>query len=321
MNLIVYNSIAVIIGLIIDCILGDPHGWPHIIIGFGKIVSFYEKLYYDRIKNKFVGGFCLTVSCLLTVAVIIGGILGLAMKISLYLYIAVEAIICWQLIAIKSLKVETKLVYDDLKRGDLEAARHSVSMVVGRDTQNLTVEGVTKAAVETVAENTADGIAAPLFYMIFGGAFLGAIYKIINTMDSMVGYKNDRYMHFGTCSARLDDVAGYIPARLCAFAMILASFLLGMDGKNAYKMWKRDRYNHASPNSAHTEAVMAGALDIQLAGDAYYFGKLHKKKFIGDKIREVEIEDIVRAHRLLNGASAVLVVIMIIVRIIAYAAL
>ena len=157
-------------------------------------------------------------------------------------------------------------------------------------------EGVTKAAVETVAENTSDGVIAPLFYMLIGGAVLGFAYKAINTMDSMVGYKNDRYQWFGTAAAKLDDVVNFIPARVSAVLMIAASYLTGMDGKNAARIFRRDRFNHKSPNSAQTEAVMAGALDVQLAGDAWYFGKLHKKPTIGDPVREMERLDIRRSQ-------------------------
>ena len=194
-------------------------------------------------------------------------------------------------------------VYDRLKNGTIEEARYAVSMIVGRDTSELTEEGVTKAAVETVAENSSDGVIAPMLYMALGGAPLMFLYKGINTMDSMLGYKNDRYLYFGRCAAKLDDLANYIPARISGWLMVAAAFLTGMDGKNAAKIYKRDRRNHASPNSAQTEAAVAGALRVQLAGNAYYFGKLYEKPTIGDKLREVEPEDIRRANRLLYGAS------------------
>ena len=195
-------------------------------------------------------------------------------------------------------------VYEALKKPDLPGARTAVSMIVGRDTRSLSAAGVTKAAVETIAENTSDGIIAPLFYMAIGGPALMFLYKGINTMDSMVGYKNEKYLHFGRYAAKLDDIANYIPARISAWLMILASFFAGFDWKNAKKIFLRDRYNHASPNSAQTEAVMAGALDIQLAGNAFYFGKLYEKPTIGDAVREVETEDIKRANRLLYASAA-----------------
>ena len=201
-------------------------------------------------------------------------------------------------------------VYRELKKDDLEAARYAVSMIVGRDTKVLDMTGVTKAAVETVAENTSDGVAAPLFYMAIGGPVLGWVYKAVNTMDSMVGYKNDKYLYLGRAAAKLDDVLNFIPSRLCAWIMIFAAYLPSkgheFDGKNAKKLFLRDRFNHASPNSAQTESVCAGALRVRLAGDAWYFGKLVKKKYIGDDLRPVEPEDIRRANRLLYRTSWIL---------------
>lgn len=210
---------------------------------------------------------------------------------------------CYQILAARSLQKESNLVYLALKNEGIEAARKAVSMIVGRDTENLDTEGVTKAAVETVAENTSDGVIAPLCYMFLGGAVLGFTYKAINTMDSMVGYKNETYQFFGTAAAKLDDIVNYIPARISAVLMIVAVYVLGMNGKNAWKIFCRDRYNHKSPNSAQTESVMAGALGVQLAGDAWYFGKLYKKPTIGDSIRKIEIEDIRRSHRLMYGTE------------------
>lgn len=242
-------------------------------------------------------------------------ILSVAYKYFWQLGLALEGFWCYQILATKSLKVESDRVYIALKDKGLEAGRKAVSMIVGRDTQNLTEEGVTKAAVETVAENTSDGVIAPLFYMLIGGAVLGFTYKAINTMDSMVGYKNDRYQWFGTAAAKLDDVVNFIPARVSAVLMIAASYLTGMDGKNAARIFRRDRFNHKSPNSAQTEAVMAGALDVQLAGDAWYFGKLHKKPTIGDPVREMELLDIRRSHKLLYGTAMLGLILGIILRI------
>ena len=242
-------------------------------------------------------------------------ILSVAYKYFWQLGLALESFWCYQIHATKSLKVESDRVYIALKDKGLEAGRKAVSMIVGRDTQNLTEEGVTKAAVETVAENTSDGVIAPLFYMLIGGAVLGFTYKAINTMDSMVGYKNDKYQWFGTAAAKLDDVVNFIPARVSAVLMILAAYLTGMDGKNAARIFRRDRFNHKSPNSAQTEAVMAGALDVQLAGDAWYFGKLHKKPTIGDPVREMELLDIRRSHKLLYGTAMLGLILGIILRI------
>ena len=242
-------------------------------------------------------------------------ILSVAYKYFWQLGFALESFWCYQILATKSLKVESDRVYIALKDKGLEAGRKAVSMIVGRDTQNLTEEGVTKAAVETVAENTSDGVIAPLFYMLIGGAVLGFTYKAINTMDSMVGYKNDKYQWFGTAAAKLDDVVNFIPARVSAVLMIQVAYLIGMDGKNAARIFRRDRFNHKSPNSAQTEAVMAGALDVQLAGDAWDFGKLHKKPTIGDPVREMELLDIRRSHKLLYGTAMLGLILGIILRI------
>ena len=222
---------------------------------------------------------------------------------------------CYQILATKSLKVESMKVYDELAKNDLPSARKAVSMIVGRDTKDLTFSGVAKAAVETVAENTSDGIIAPMIFIAIGGAPMGFFYKAINTMDSMVGYKNEKYMNFGRFAAKLDDVVNYLPARISAYQMILSSFFLRYDYKNAFKIYKRDRYNHASPNSAQTESVCAGALDIQLAGNAYYFGKLYEKPTIGDNIREINYDDIKKANRLLYCTSFISIVIISIIKI------
>lgn len=224
-----------------------------------------------------------------------------AYSINLYAGIIAEAVMTWQILATKCLRVESMRVYDALRTDGVDAGRRAVSMIVGRDTSVLDAAGVTRAAVETIAENTSDGVIAPMLYTAIGGPVLGFVYKAVNTMDSMLGYKNDKYMYFGRFAARLDDVVNFIPARISAYLMIAAAFIGGrqLDGKNAYRIFKRDRFNHASPNSAQTESVCAGALRVQLAGDAVYFGKLVKKKYIGDGLREIEYEDIKRANRLM----------------------
>lgn len=258
------------------------------------------------LKNKRgerIGGVILVVIVVSVSTVVPFGILYVAYHVQFWLGIMIESFMCYQILAARSLQKESDLVYLALRDEGIEVARKAVSMIVGRDTESLDEEGVTKAAVETVAENTSDGVIAPLCYMILGGAVLGFTYKSINTMDSMVGYKNEKYQYFGTAAAKLDDVVNYIPARISALLMIIAAFLTGMNGKNAWKIFWRDCYNHKSPNSAQTESVMAGALDIQLAGDAWYFGKLHKKPTIGDSIRVIEIEDIRRSHKLMFGTE------------------
>ena len=234
-------------------------------------------------------------------ALILVGAYALYPKIGM----VVEAVMTYQILAARCLQVESGKVWKQLKAGNVEAAREAVSMIVGRDTQNLTEEGVAKAAIETVAENTSDGVIAPMLYMALGGPVLGFLYKAVNTMDSMVGYKNDRYLHFGRAAAKLDDVVNFLPARISALLMIGAAFLSGKsyNGRQAWRIWHRDSRKHASPNSAQTESVCAGALEIQLAGDASYFGKVVKKPYIGDPKRQVEYEDIRRANRLMNRTA------------------
>ncbi|HAB60067.1 MAG TPA: cobalamin biosynthesis protein CobD [Lachnospiraceae bacterium] len=298
-----FSIYACIIGFVLDLIVGDPHWLYHPVRLIGKLINNTEKLVrrcFTKTKaGERIAGIVLAIVVMVISTGIPLGILVICYKTNVYLGIAIESIFCYQLLATKSLKVESMKVYRALKDKDMEKARYAVSMIVGRDTKSLDAVGITKAAVETVAENTSDGSIAPLISIIIGGAPIGFLYKSINTMDSMIGYKNDKYINLGRFAAKLDDVVNYIPARFSAFMMILSAYMLGMDGKNAYRIYKRDRYKHASPNSAHTESVCAGALCVRLAGDAYYFGKLHKKEYIGDALREIETEDIKRANRLL----------------------
>lgn len=299
-----------LIGMILDWVFGDPVWLYHPVRIIGKWIAFLEKILWKfagdqegNEKKLLIAGGILWILVILASVAVPMGILYLAEKFSPCAAFVLECFWCYQLLAARSLGKESKKVYKKLIQDDLSGARLAVSMIVGRDTENLTVEGVTKAAVETVAENTNDGVIAPLIYMLIGGPILGFVYKAVNTMDSMLGYKNEKYLYFGRVAAKMDDVAGFIPARISALLMILASCLLGMDGKNALWIWKRDRRKHASPNAAQTEAVCAGALQVQLAGDAWYFGKKHEKDTIGDPIREIEPRDILRSEKLMIGTE------------------
>lgn len=301
------SILAVVLGFLMDLVLGDPHWLYHPIRLVGHLISGLEKLlrgiFPKTEQGELTAGvFLLILTSGITTAAA-WGLLLLAGCIHPYARFILETIMCYQLLATKSLRDETMKVYAALKKDDLKGARYAVSMVVGRDTEVLGDIGVTKAAVETVAENTSDGVIAPLLFMVIGGAPLGVFYKAVNTMDSMVGYKNEKYLYFGRAAAKFDDVLNFIPARLSALLMTAAAACLGMDGKNAWRIYRRDRYNHSSPNSAHTEAAAAGALHIQLAGNAYYFGKLYEKPTLGDADRPVEHEDIPRAGRLLYGTA------------------
>ena len=302
------SILAVILGFILDLIVGDPHWLYHPIRLVGHLISGLEKILRKVFPKTERGELTAGVFLLILTAGITSGaawiLLYAAGCIHPYVKFALSVLMCYQLLATKSLKTETMKVYDALKEGDLKKARYAVSMVVGRDTDVLDEIGVTKAAVETVAENTSDGIIAPLLFMMIGGPVLGYFYKAVNTMDSMVGYKNEKYLYFGRAAAKLDDLLNWIPSRLTGFLFAVAAFLLpGMNGKEAFAIWRRDRRNHKSPNSAQSESACAGALGVQLAGDAWYFGKLNHKPAIGDAHRPVEPEDIARANRLMYLAS------------------
>lgn len=313
------SLVALVMGYILDLIFGDPYWMPHPVRFIGNLISILEKVirrFMPKTKRgEYIGGIILTVMVVSISMVIPLVIILMAKSINTYLALTVETFMCYQILATKSLKVESMKVYDELEKNDLPSARKAVSMIVGRDTKDLTFSGVAKAAVETVAENTSDGIIAPMIFIAIGGAPMGFFYKAINTMDSMVGYKNEKYMNFGRFAAKLDDVVNYLPARISAYQMILSSFFLRYDYKNAFKIYKRDRYNHASPNSAQTESVCAGALDVQLAGNAYYFGKFYEKPTIGDDIREINYDDIKKANRLLYCTSFISIVIISVIKI------
>ena len=306
-----YHILAFIAGFVLDLLIGDPHFIPHPVRLIGSLISFCDKrLNCDAGYNisekkinliKYKRGMLLAFTVIFATFAISVIIIVAAYSINLYAGVIAEAVMTWQILATKCLRVESMRVYDALRTDGVDAGRRAVSMIVGRDTSVLDAAGVTRAAVETIAENTSDGVIAPMLYTAIGGPVLGFVYKAVNTMDSMLGYKNDKYIYFGRFAARLDDVVNFIPARISAYLMIAAAFIGGrqFDGKNAYRIFKRDRFNHASPNSAQTESVCAGALRVQLAGDAVYFGKLVKKKYIGDGLREIEYEDIKRANRLM----------------------
>ena len=310
-----YHSIAFFFGFLLDLILGDPYWLPHPIRLIGNLIIVLEKRFLsketkgkehkeqeksERRRGTLLVFIVLSVTFAVTAFLVIGTYL-----LHPYLGVAVETIMTYQILAVKCLKVESMKVYQSLTKEGIEEARKAVAMIVGRDTAVLDGTGVAKAAIETVAENTSDGVIAPMLYTALGGPVLGFLYKAVNTMDSMVGYKNDRYLHFGRAAAKLDDVVNFFPARISAFLMIGAAFLSGKsyNGRQAWRIWRRDSRKHASPNSAQTESVCAGALGIQLAGDASYFGKVVKKPYIGDPKRQVEYEDIRRANRLMNRTA------------------
>ena len=355
-SFIIFNTICILTGIVLDLLVGDPIGFIHIVIVIGRYISFLEKKLYkdtDDDKTMEFKGSVIAFIVPVTVMILAGIVLVISFKIHPAVYFVIESFLCWQAVAARDLAYESMRVYKALngekitipdfenggkivldavnksalegedaqnllKKQKLENARRAVSLIVGRDTDSLDETGVIKAAVETVAENTSDGIIAPLFYMFLGGGALAVMYKAVNTLDSMLGYKNDKYMHFGSASAIQDDYWNYIPSRLSALLMCLAAFFTKMDHKNAYRIWKRDRYKHESPNSAQTESACAGSLNIQLAGDASYFGHIKHKDTIGDPVRPVERDDIKRACRLMYATSFLMMMIGLIIRILVY---
>ena len=299
---------AVVGGFVLDALFGDPAWLPHPVVFMGKAIARLEGFLRPRLpktpKGEVLGGaivaFCLPVGTLLFTGAVCRG----AARLHPLLGLAVQMFWCAQALAARGLVQESTNVYKELIKPDLPAARRAVSRIVGRDTAALTAEGVTKAAVETVAENASDGVIAPLFYMLIGGAPLALTYKAINTMDSMLGYKNEKYLYFGRVPAKLDDAANYLPSRLAGLLWVVAAAFTRNDAKGAWKIWRRDRRRHASPNSAQTESACAGALGVQLAGPAYYFGQYYPKLTIGDALRPIEPEDILRANRMMYVASS-----------------
>ena len=309
---------AVLGGFVLDTLFGDPPWLPHPVVLMGKAISALEKRLRARLpqtpQGELLGGavvaFTLPVGTFLLTSLVCLG----AAKLSPWLGLAVQMFWCGQALAAKGLAQESTNVYRALIKPDLPAARKAVSRIVGRDTQNLTPEGVTKAAVETVAENASDGVIAPLLYMLLGGAPLALTYKAINTMDSMLGYKNEKYLYFGRAAAKLDDAANYLPSRLAGLLWCAAAALTGNSPKGAWRIWRRDRRCHASPNSAQTESACAGALGVQLAGPAYYFGEYYAKPTIGDPLRPIEPEDIRRANRMMYAESVLALAVGLAVR-------
>lgn len=311
---------AALLGFIIDLFLGDPSWIIHPVVMMGRAISALEKIlrkiFPKTEMGEIMAGLCLAIILpvgTFGISVLVLYLLGLIHPVLRFI---MEVIWSWQVLALHGLWSESMNVSRALETKTLDDARKAVGRIVGRDTQNLTKEGVAKAAVETVAENFSDGVMAPLIYLIIGGAPLALAYKAVNTMDSMVGYKNDKYLYFGRCAAKLDDIVNFIPARLSALLLILAAGICRQNMPKAWKIWRRDRFNHASPNSAQTEAVMAGALGVQLAGPAYYFGELYEKPTIGDADRSIGTKDIKRANVMMAAGGVMGLVVFCLIRMV-----
>lgn len=296
-------------GFVLDLLLGDPERLSafHPVVWMGRAITAWEqrlRAHFPRTpQGELQAGLVLACALPLCTITLSALLLYSADRLWAPLGFALRCLWCWQALAIRDLRRESMAVYEKLKQDDLPAARAAVARIVGRDTANLDEAGVARAAVETVAENFSDGVVAPMLYMLLGGAPLALCYKAINTMDSMVGYQNERYLYFGRAAARLDDATNFIPARLSALLLIAAAALRGADARGALRIWRRDRRRHASPNSAQGESAMAGALGLRLAGPASYFGKTMDKPYIGDDTRPIEAEDIKRANDLMLTGS------------------
>ena len=308
-------------GFALDLLFGDPPWLPHPVVLMGRYITAFERVVRRLLpktpKGERLGGTLLALSLPLLTFTLSSAVCLLARRLHPAAETAVQAFWCAQCLAARGLADAGRDVYRALRSGTLDEARLAVGRVVGRDTERLDAEGVTKAAVETVAENFSDGVAAPMLFCFLGGAPLGLTYKAVNTMDSMVAYKNARYLHFGRAAARLDDAANFLPSRLAALLLILAALVTGQDPLGAWRVWRRDRNRHLSPNAGQTESACAGALGIQLGGDAWYFGERHKKAALGDAKRPAEPEDIIRTNRMMYCGSALLLLLCAAVRYLA----
>ena len=309
------NLLSIYTGYILDLIIGDPYSFPHPVRFIGKLINFVEKQIRKTTKSDKglkIAGFILWF-------IVVGVTLGITFiviqifKFNKIAYFLVNSILIYTTLATKCLKDESVKIYKVLKTGDIEKSRIQLSYIVGRDTTNLSEKEIVRATVETVAENTVDGIIAPLFYGFIGGAPLAMAYKAINTLDSTVGYKNEKYYYLGYASAKIDDIANYIPARIGVILLSLGSLFVGFNFKDALKIGIRDRKNHKSPNCAFPEGAVAGALGIQLGGTNIYFGKAVYKPTIGDKKREIEIEDIVRTNKIMYSSSIISIIIFTVI--------
>lgn len=313
--------LSLYIGYIIDLIIGDPYSFPHPVKYIGKLIKVVENFVRKTAKTDRglkIGGFFLWFVTVGTTFAVTYLVMRLA-RFNTIVYVIINSIVIYTTLATKCLKDEAKKIYEVLKTGDLQKSRTQLSYIVGRDTANLDEKEIIRATVETVAENTVDGLIAPLFYAFIGGAPLAMAYKAINTLDSTVGYKNEKYLHIGFASAKIDDIANFIPSRIAVILFTIGNFFLRNDYKNCFKMAIRDRKNHKSPNCAFSEGAVAGALGIQLGGTNVYFGETVYKPTIGDKTREIEVEDIARTNKILYATSLTSMVVFTLFYVIIYA--
>ena len=307
--------IEITLGFLLDLIIGDPQNPIHPIRIIGSLCKTIEKFFRKILKKSLkVAGLMTWILVILIVFLFNYYLLKGAYAINNIFGVVLASIMIYFCISTKALKVEGLKVVKYIIKDDIEGARKQLSYIVGRDTENLDKESILKAVVETVAENMSDGVIAPLFYAGIGGAPLAFLYKAVNTMDSMFGYKNDKYYDFGYFPAKLDDVFNYIPARLTGYFTVVIAFVLWLDYKNSFKIYNRDKNNHSSPNSAHPEAAVAGALGVRLGGANYYFGKLVEKPTIGDNLEKVDLNKVNQTNRILYGVSILGYIMTVIIR-------
>jgi len=308
------NIIYIVISVVIDFILGDPNWLPHPIIYIGKLINKLEKFFRGIAKSdktlRVSGGIIVIIVSVITY--LIPYILLYILRVNIYIFHFLNIIIIWTTLAAKSLYKAGIDVYSPLIKGDIDEARVKLSYIVGRDTKDLNEREIIRATVETISENTSDGIIAPILFALIGGAPLAMMYKGINTMDSMLGYLNEKFRFIGFYPAKIDDVFNFIPARITGVLMSLISPIVGGNIFNTFKIMVRDRKNHKSPNCAYPEAATAAALKVQLGGTNTYFGELMFKPTIGDNVRELEVNDVLKVNKIMYSSEVLLIILSIV---------
>ncbi len=303
---------------VLDLIFGDPYSFPHPVKFIGNMIARLEKFFFATLINKLLSGLITFLIVVVSTYFATFLLINISYSLNSYLGIAVEILLTYTVLSAKCLEVEAVKVQRELRAKNLENSRKSLSYIVGRDTKELDFSQIIKAVIETVAENTVDGVISPIFYLCLGGVPLAMAFKAISTLDSMIGYRNEKYEEFGKVSARADDVANFIPARLSVIFFTISAFLLRLDYKNAFLICMRDRKNHLSPNCAYSESLTAGALGIQLGGSHYYGGKLVEKQKIGDDLKKADVDDITKTVNMLRIVTFLCILVVCIINILIF---
>mgnify|MGYP002740325324 FL=1 len=303
---------------VLDLIFGDPYSFPHPVKFIGNMIARLEKFFFATLINKLLSGLITFLIVVVSTYFATFLLINISYSLNSYLGIAVEILLTYTVLSAKCLEVEAVKVQRELRAKNLENSRKSLSYIVGRDTKELDFSQIIKAVIETVAENTVDGVISPIFYLCLGGVPLAMAFKAISTLDSMIGYRNEKYEEFGKVSARADDVANFIPARLSIIFFTISAFLLRLDYKNAFLICMRDRKNHLSPNCAYSESLTAGALGIQLGGSHYYGGRLVEKQKIGDDLKKADVDDITKTVNMLRIVTFLCILVVCIINILIF---